>query len=153
MAKYYIVPVTSRNIKIYNLTLFELLENVDTELANRENTRIELTYERKDCYSLQKSGFINLFNENTSNLYRERGVPEKLILKDNNGKITEFFTDIEVKCDNKSNLDMCRVKAEVVQKFLSSNFDYHNKVEKFLRKSKKKAKRILKRKDSVKHGK
>lgn len=153
MIKYYLVPVTSRNIKIRDLSLFELLESIDNELADRENTRINLTYEREDCYMLEKSGYINSYNENTSNLYRERRIPESLILKDDSTKVTEFFTGTEVDYDNKSELDMYRVKADVIQDFLTNNFDYQYKVEKFINNSKRNVKSFLKRKNSVKRGK
>ena len=69
MSKYYLVPVTTRGIKVNGKSLYEVLGMLDTELYVREKTRIELTYERKEGYMLQKSGYIQGYNEYTSILY------------------------------------------------------------------------------------
>ena len=111
MSKYYLVPVTTRGIKVNGKSLYEVLGMLDTELYAREKTRIELTYERKEGYMLQKSGYNQGYNEYTSILYNEREIPERLILReDEDDKVCEFFTGTEVEYSNKSYLDVFRVK-------------------------------------------
>ena len=153
MSKYYLVPVTSEKIKLKDKSLFEILGNVDTELCVREKTRIELTYERKECYILQKSGYIQGFNEYTSLLYSERRLPEKLILKKDKDEVVEFFSELKVNSENESCLEVFEVTPKDIQEFLKNNVDYHYKVEKFLKKGLKKGKSFFKRKDSVKRSK
>lgn len=151
MSKYYLVPVTTRGIKVNGKSLYEVLGMLDTELYAREKTRIELTYERKEGYMLQKSGYIQGYNEYTSILYNEREIPERLILReDEDDKVCEFFTGTEVEYSNKSYLDVFRVKPLDIKEYLEGNSSYHSKVEKFIRKSKKKGKSFLKRKKNIK---
>ena len=154
MSKFYLVPVTTRNIEIKGKTLYKILEDVDIELYLREKVRVELTYERKECYLLAKSGYINRFNEYTSLLYNERKVPEKLILKEDESGLREFYTDVEVECDNKPYLEAFEVSPKSIRYFLRKNDkNYHARVVKFMKKANKKEKVFFKCKNSVKHNK
>ena len=153
MSKYYLVPVTSRNIKIGNKTLFDILKVVDSRLYSRELTRIRLTYDHPESKILNDSGYIKEYNEVSSMIYKDRVLPEKIILKSDKSGLHELYSGLEVVCDNETFLSVFQVDAFTVKNIISNDFSYQEKIDNFFRKNKKKKKFLFKRKNSVKQGK
>lgn len=152
MKKYYLVPVTTRNIKINGKTLFEMLEKVDKKLYERELKRINITYENPICKYYQESGLIEKFNNNTRILYNIRRVPEKLIIVEDDNRKYEFFSEENIECDNDLYLKTFRVSPMVIKKCIES-YLYDKCVLKFIKKGSKKEKSFFKCKNSVKQNK
>ena len=152
MKKYYLVPVTTRSVKINGKTLFEMLGKVDKKLYDRELKRIDITYESPICKHYQESGLIEDFNNNTRLLYNVRRVPEKLIIVEDKDRKYEFFSEENVECDDELYLKTFRVNPMVIKKCIE-NYLYDKNVLKFIKKGSKKEKMFFKRKNSVKQGK
>ena len=152
MSKYYLVPVTTRDIKIKGKTLFEMLHRVDRELYNREIRRVEMTYENPVCKYLQEAGLIDEYNNVTSLMYQSKGIPEKIIIKKDEKGIYEFFSEEEIECDNDNYLEVFRINPTDVKKFVE-NYSYDRNVLRFIKKGSRKRKMFFKCKNSVKQGK
>ena len=57
MNKYFLVPVTSKNVKLNGMILKDILKEVDLELYNREEERLVLTYgHEKDPKKIIRTG-------------------------------------------------------------------------------------------------
>lgn len=149
MKKYYIVPITTRSVKINDRSLFEMLEFVNKKLYDREKERANITYESEN-YNYD---YINGYNHITSLLYKEKGVPEKIIIVDNGNKKYEFFTEEEVDCDNDSYLKVFRVTPKQVKKYIEKNPLHSKHIFKFIKKGKKDIKVLSKCKNTVNQGK
>ena len=152
MSKYYLVPVTTKMIKIKDSdrSLLEVLEMVDTELYERELRRIDITYENSMCKYFQETGYINEFNNNTRMLYKTRGIPEKLILVNDEKGLYEFFTGKKIECRIDSYLEPFRISVQEAKKVINSRYQYGYNVSKFMKKASKRKKVFFKRKNSVK---
>ena len=146
MKKYYLVPVTTRSVKIKDRSLFEMLGNANNNLYNRELERINMTYE-SDSYNCD---FINGYNHMTSLLYKEKRIPEKMIIVDTGDKKFEFFTEEEVECDNDSYLKVFRVTPSQVKKYIGKNPLCGKYVFKFIKNGSKDKKVLSKCKNTVK---
>ena len=152
MKKYYLVPVTTRSIKINGKTLFEMLKKVDKKLYERELKRINITYENPICKYYQESGLIEEFNNNTRILYSTRRVPEKLIIVEDDNRKYEFFSEENIECDNDLYLNTFMVNPMIVKKCIE-NYLYDKNVLRFIKKGSKKEKVFFKCKNSVKQDK
>ena len=150
MNKYYLIPVTTREISIDGNVLFDMLGNVDNELYVRELQRVNLTYENPLCKYLQESGYIDRFNSKTKMLYKKKKIPEKLLIVRNDNKIYEFFSEKEIECESDAYLEAFRVKSMDVKKCIGNGNLYAKRVLKFIKLGNKKKKVFFKRKDSVK---
>ena len=146
MKKYYMVPVTTRSVKFGDKTLFGMLETVNKDLYDRELERIKMTYE-SDIYNYE---IINGYNSITKLLYKEKRVPEKIIIVDNGDKKYEFFTDEEIDCKNDSYLKVFKVTPTQIKNYLKKNPLYSKSVIKFMKKGIKDGKVLSKCKNSVK---
>ena len=95
MNKYFLVPVTSKNVKLNGMTLKDILKEVDLELYDREEERLVLTYgHEKDPKK------INEFNTQTRKLYAKKGVPEKIIvLSESDGELAELQTRNKIEAE------------------------------------------------------
>lgn len=149
MKKYYIVPVTTRAVRINDRSLFEMLGNVNKKLHDRELERIKMTYE-SDIYNYYNYDIINGYNHMTKMLYEKRVIPEKMIIVDNGSKKIEFFTEEEIECDNDSYLEVFKANPGQVKKYIQKNPLYGKSVIKFIKKGSKDRKVLTKCKNSVK---
>ena len=141
MAKYYLVPVTARDIKINGKTFFEMLENIDEKLYKRELRRVQITYENPLCKHFQESGLIDEFNNIT-----------KLIIKEDDYGLFEFVSEKEIQCDNPLYLKVYEANIDDIKECMN-NSSYDDKVLRFIKLGLKNKKTFFKRKNSVKRSK
>ena len=149
MKKYYLVPVTTRSVRIKDRSLFEMLENVNKKLYDRELERINITYQ-SDIYNYYNHDYINAYNNMTKMLYEKKLVPEKIIIVDSGNNKYEFFTEEEVECDNDAYLKVFRINPNQLNKYIKKNPLYGKSVIKFIKKGSKDRKTFLKCKNNVK---
>ena len=152
MAKYYLVPVTARDIKINGKTFFEMLENIDEKLYKRELRRVQITYENPLCKHFQESGLIDEFNNITKLIYRKKRIPEKLIIKEDDYGLFEFVSEKEIQCDNPLYLKVYEANIDDIKECMN-NSSYDDKVLRFIKLGLKNKKTFFKRKNSVKRSK
>ena len=132
MKNFYLVPVTSRLITINKKPLFDMLEDVYSELHYRELRRIEITYEeKKDEESIKE------YNRLTSVLYDYHNVPEKLIVRKVNGKYIEVFSGVRLDCENESYINVFKVQSGELKELIDRDPLYNEKVLSFIEKGKK----------------
>ena len=146
MNKYYLVPVTSPAIFIKGKTLIELLRKADEELYSREIKRRKLTYDNEHSKVLLKSGYLRSYNEETTSLYKNKGIPERLIIVSDDKGVREFITNEEIDFTNESYLEVFRVDSKEIQDFIFSNVDYENKVFNLIKKRRINIKKFFKSK-------
>jgi hypothetical protein len=109
MNKYFYVPVTSRHIKYDGKSLLDVTGAIDSKLKDRELGRVELIDKdnTSDSSSLEISQGLSQYNLETSLLFKNSGIPERLLLiKDEKG-IREIFTEVELSLEVKSNYLSC----------------------------------------------
>lgn len=95
MNKYYYVPVTSRHIKYDNKSLLDVTGTIDSELKDRELGRVEIRDGDKTRYSssLEMKQVLSHYNSETSLLFKSKGMPERLILIQDENGVREMYTD------------------------------------------------------------
>ena len=98
MNKYYYVPVTSRHIKYDGKSLLEVTGTIDSLLKDRELGRVEMRYGDKtgDSSSLEMKKVLSQYNSETSLLYKSKGIPERLILIEDQDGVREMYTDSSI---------------------------------------------------------
>ena len=146
MNKYYLIPVTSPAIFIKGKTLIELLRKADEELYSREIKRRKLTYDNEHSKVLLKSGYLRSYNEETTSLYKTKGIPERLIIVSDDKGVREFITNEGIDFTNESYLEVFRVDSKEIQDFIFSNVDYENKVFNLIKKRRINIKKFFKSK-------
>ena len=132
MNRYYLIPVTSKSVKVDKLSLFDVLQKADSELSSREEFRKVITYELEESKVLKENGVIASYNEETSRMYRERGIPERIVLVSNEEGVREIQTGVPISCNNSSFLDVFSVTPEQVVELFKDNRYYSASVERFL---------------------
>ena len=130
MNNYFLVPITSKNIKMNGISFKEILKRMDEELFNREEERLELTYKLKEDVEE-----IHKCNEETHKLYHKKGIPEKIIILSDDFETTELVTNTEVECDD-GYLDVFRADMKESAEVLLHT-DYYEQIDKFVEASKK----------------
>ena len=98
MNKYYYVPVTSRHIKYDGKSLLDVTGAIDSKLKDRELGRVEMRYGDKtlDSSSLEMKKVLSQYNSETSLLYKSKGIPERLILIEDQDGVREMYTDSSI---------------------------------------------------------
>ena len=152
MSKYYLVPITAKKLKIKGKTFFEMLENIDRDLYNRELRRIEITYESPMCKYYQESGLIDEYNNNTRLLYINRKIPEKLVIKLDKSKLYEVLSKTEIECDDLSYLEVFEANVDDIKECVNNSL-YEKNVLRFIKLGLKDRNVFIKRKNSVKQDK
>ena len=135
MARYFYVPVTTRYVSIDDKPIVEALKDVDNELYEREITRREITYSENSTYSEDE---IREFNGETSLIYNEKRLPEKIILMVADGMLMDIVTETKLSCKNSTFLDVFQITTERLLEIYVENEFYNEAVENFFNKSKKK---------------
>ena len=143
MKHYYLVPVTCRGIQVNHSSLFDTLKIINEELYLREKLRVTLTYELNYSSQLKEIGYIDTFNQTTSEMYREYRVPEKIICVSDKNKVFEIANQLPVSAVNSSLLEVFRVSPEKAVDYLEES-GYSDKVERFFDEASKKYKQFRK---------
>ena len=97
MNKYYYVPVTSRHIMFDNKSLLDVTGVINPLLRNRELGRVEImNRDKTDSSSLEMKKVLAHYNSETSLIYKNSGIPERLILVQNCNGLKELLTQNDV---------------------------------------------------------
>lgn len=127
--KYFIVPVTASLLKIDGMSLFKILETIDYELAKREKTRKEIRYSSKKSATLKLNEilfFEEEHNKKTSMLFKEKGLPEKLVLVKTGEELKELATNVSVEILNEEFLNPFEVTGEDIVDYFVVNKEYED---------------------------
>ena len=125
--KYYYVPVTSRMINHKDVSLLDMLSIVDEELFERENDRVLLTYETDT--DKEK---VEQFNETTRSIFEQKGLPQRLVLVRNDGKVTELVTGVIFSSPVDTYLDAFEIDGLGVVDVFADEGNYPQKAESFI---------------------
>lgn len=134
MNQYYLVPVVARNINFEGKSLLEILGSVDGTLYGREIARVELQYgggSPEYGFSNEIMEIVKKHNQVTSQMFRERGVPEKLVLVRDGDRLYELVTEKDVSVFSESFLDVFAVDPDSVVDIFYANPNYANEVSRF----------------------
>ena len=126
--KYYNVPITSEKIKSKFGSLYSMLKVVDEELYNRELGRKIITY---SGYSNKSE--IDKYNNETSQMFELRCLPERLILISDEYGIRELQTEFVIDCFSTSYLDAFKIDGDDVVDFFVLDEKYADKVDGFFK--------------------
>ena len=135
MNKYYLVPVVVRTINYEGQPFFKILESMDEVLYRRELARVELQYGGdlpEDGFSKDIMAIVKEHNRVTSKMFKERGVPEKVVIVRDSDKIYELVTEKEVTVGNPFFLEAFEIDPEEVVDVFYENPNYVDAVNNFL---------------------
>lgn len=136
--RYYYVPVTSRNISHNDVSLFGMLKVVDKELYDRENERVRITYdEPKDIE------YVDAYNKNTKFEYDYKGLPQNIILVQNDDGIRELSTGCLFKSSTQGYLEAFEVDGMSIVDLFVEDADYATKSEFFITSYLRKKRKVL----------
>jgi len=125
--KYYIVPITATLIKCFDISFKKILKEVDEGLYDREVAREELRSLLRDSNKFDKQEFndwMSSYGSETSLLFRLKKLPEKLVVVDDGGTLSEISTGILVTATNDSYLSIFSATGEESADFFTSNENY-----------------------------
>jgi len=135
MNQYFLVPVVVRTINYEGKPFFKILESMDEVLYRRELARVELQYGGdlpEDGFSKDIMEVVKEHNQITSQMFKERGVPEKLVIVRNKDRVYELVTEKEVTVGNSSFLEAFTIDPETVVDVFYENPNYEDQVNNFL---------------------
>lgn len=147
--RYYYVPVVARRVFLEDHSLMDVTAIVDEQLSLREENRVILTYENsseKDQNLSVTQDIIDKYNSETSLLYKEKGLPERIVIVQNDKGTYELASEVELSAPNQSYLDCFEVSGiDVVDIFYeqpnypemaNKYFKIYNKKKRFFQKKK-----------------
>ena len=125
--KYYNVPVTARMVTSNDVPLLRMLKIVDEELYDREVERVRITYEEETGKRA-----IKAFNRETSQIFNERNLPERLLLIQDNFGLREIETGVLFECKADGYLDSFELDGMAVIDLFVEDECYTDKANKFI---------------------
>ena len=130
--KYYLVPITSKIIKCANTStsVADILKSVDLELYKMEIEKIKLEYDFEDTaveeIMLRKNESDKIAKKSTE-LYKVRRLPDKILLIEKEDKIYESATKLPVESVSEVYLKVFSVDCDEALKYFTDD-DYSEKV-------------------------
>ena len=126
MNNYYLVPVTTKNIKYDGISLFDGLFNIDNQLYDSKKNVMFLKNE--DLLSLIE---LEEVNKDISRRFKAVKIPEKIILEKQGDSLYEIGSELSLEVINDSYLEAFRVSSEEVVEFFVENENYLEEVSNF----------------------
>ncbi len=126
MNNYYLVPVTTKNIKYDGISLFDGLFNIDNQLYDSKKNVMFLKNE--DLLSLIE---LEEVNKDISRRFKAVKIPEKIILVKQGDSLYEIGSELSLEVINDSYLEAFRVSSEEVVEFFVENENYLEEVSNF----------------------
>lgn len=126
MNNYYLVPVTTKNIKYDGISLFDGLFNIDNQLYES----------KKNVMFLKNEALLSLLeleevNKDISRRFKAVKIPEKIILVKQGDLLYEIGSELPLEVINDSYLEAFRVSSEEVVEFFVENENYLEEVSNF----------------------
>lgn len=126
MNNYYLVPVTTKNIKYDGISLFDGLFNIDNQLYES----------KKNVMFLKNEALLSLLeleevNKDISRRFKAVKIPEKIILVKQGDLLYEIGSELLLEVINDSYLEAFRVSSEEVVEFFVENENYLEEVSNF----------------------
>ena len=126
MNNYYLVPVTTKNIKYDGISLFDGLFNIDNQLYESKKNVMFL----KNDYLLSLLELEEV-NKDISRRFKAVKIPEKIILVKQGDLLYEIGCELPLEVINDSYLEAFRVSSEEVVEFFVENENYLEEVSNF----------------------
>lgn len=126
MNNYYLVPVTTKNIKYDGISLFDGLFNIDNQLY--ESKKNVMFLKNEDLLSLIE---LEEVNKDISKRFKAVKIPEKIILVKQGDSLYEIGSELSLEVINDSYLEAFRVSSEEVVEFFVENENYLEEVSNF----------------------
>ena len=126
MNNYYLVPVTTKNIKYDGISLFDGLFNIDNQLY--ESKKNVMFLKNEDLLSLLE---LEEVNKDISRRFKAVKIPEKIILVKQGDLLYEIGSELSLEVINDSYLEAFRVSSEEVVEFFVENENYLEEVSNF----------------------
>ena len=126
MNNYYLVPVTTKNIKYDGISLFDGLFNIDNQLYDSKKNVMFL--KNVDLLSLIE---LEEVNKDISRRFKAVKIPEKIILVKQGDSLYEIGSELSLEVINDSYLEAFRVSSEEVVEFFVENENYLEEVSNF----------------------
>lgn len=140
--KYYKIPLTARIVSANGVSLIEILHQKYPELYDREMDRITLTYgigpKTKNPEILER---IYKDKEETSQLYREMGVPEHIIAIKNplSSELTVYGTETKLETIGNYPFEQQEISVSGAAEYMANAaYDYADFIQTYFEKPKQK---------------